>query len=65
MFVVFIVTKREGEQDYGEQTLASPTFQRSHFRIGVVHTVLVSVKVQGAKGMFLSEMQMVYFRRLV
>ena len=47
----------EGERDYGEQALTTPTFQRSHFRCGVVRMVLVSVKVQGAKRMCFSERQ--------
>ena len=41
----------EGERDYGQQTLATCTFLSSQFRRGVVHMVLVRVKVQGVKSM--------------
>ena len=52
VFVVAASTILEGERDYGEQTLATPTLQRSHVLRGVVHMVLVKVKVQGVKSMF-------------
>ena len=47
VFVAVVIKNLEGERDYGQQTLATWTFQRSHFRRGVVHWVLVFVKVQG------------------
>ena len=53
---VFIVAARrilDGERDYGEQTLATPTLRRLHFLRGVVHICLVSVKVHGVKSRFL------------
>ena len=34
-------TVLEGERDYGEQALATPTLQRSHVLRGVVHMLLV------------------------
>ena len=49
---VYIVAARrilEGEQDYGDQTLATPTLPRLYFLRGLVHPVLVSVKVQCEK----------------
>ena len=51
---VFVVvgTILEGERDYGEQTLATPTLQRLHFLRGVANMILVSVKVQGVKSTF-------------
>ena len=54
MFVKAVSTIREGERDYGEQTLATPTLQRSHVLRGVVHMFLVQVKVQCVKSMILS-----------
>ena len=42
----------EGERDYGGQTLATLTLQRSHFLRGIVVIVLVNVQVQGAKVCF-------------
>ena len=36
--------KLKGERDYGEQTLATPKFQRSHVRRGVVNMILMMVK---------------------
>ena len=54
MFVVVVIKHLEGERDYGKQTLATPTHQRSHFLRGVVQMVLVSFKVQGVKSQFLS-----------
>ena len=51
VFAVVVDKTLEGERDYDEHTLATPTFQRSHFRIGVVNMGLLSVKVQGAKSM--------------
>ena len=47
VFVVAASALREGERDYSEQTLATPTLQISHFLRGVVNLVLVRVKVQG------------------
>ena len=52
---MFIIAARwilEGERDYGDQTLATPTLQRAHVFRGVVHVVLVSVKVQCVKSEF-------------
>ena len=45
--VFVIATSRilEGERDYGEETLATPTLQRLHVLRGVVNMVVVSVKV--------------------
>ena len=57
---VFIVAARsilEAERFYGEQTLASPTLQRSHLFCGVVFMLFVRVKVQGVKSKFLNEKQ--------
>ena len=39
----------EGKRDYGEQTLATLTLQRSHFLRGVANIVLATVKMQCAK----------------
>ena len=54
-FVFVIAAGRipQGERDYSEHTLATPTLQRSHCLRGVVNMVLVRVKVDGAKSMFL------------
>ena len=49
VFVVAVSAILEGERDYSEQPLATPTLSRSHFLRGVVNMVLVSVKVQGVK----------------
>ena len=49
---VVVTNKIEGERDYGEQALATPTLQRSHCLRGVVNMVLVCVKVQAAKRVF-------------
>ena len=46
VFVICASEILEGERDYNEQTLATPTFQRMHFLRGVVNMVLVIVKVQ-------------------
>ena len=54
VFVEAVGTIREGERDYGEQTLATPTLQRSHFLRGVVHMVLVKAIVQGVKSKLFS-----------
>ena len=55
--VVAEIAILEGERDYSEQALTTPTLQRSHFLRGVVNTVLVSVKVQGVRSMFLNKSQ--------
>ena len=47
MVVAAAVTILEGERDYDEQTLATPTLQRSNVHRGVVHPALVNVKGQG------------------
>ena len=52
VFVVAASAILEGERDYSEQTLATPTLQRSHVLRGVVDMCLVSVKEQGAKRSF-------------
>ena len=52
MFIVAARRFLEGERDYGEQALATPTLQRLHVLRGVVHLVLVVVQVQGVKRMF-------------
>ena len=39
----------EGEQDYGNNTLATGTFLKSHLSREVVNIVLVIVKGQGVK----------------
>ena len=39
----------EEERDYSEQTLATPTLQRTHVLRGVVNLVLVWVNVQCVK----------------
>ena len=54
--LVFVVDGAilEGERDYSEQTLATPTLQRSHFLRGVVHMFLVRVKVKGVNSLCLS-----------
>ena len=54
MFVIFVIQNLEGERYYGEQTLVTPVLQRSHFLRGVVHMVLVGVKVQGVETTFLN-----------
>ena len=49
---VFLVSARtilEGERDYGEQALATPTLQRLYVLHGVVNVALVRVKVQCEK----------------
>ena len=45
-FVIGASAILEGERDYSEQTLATPTLLRMHFLRGVVNVVLVVVKVQ-------------------
>ena len=57
MFVTAVIRNLEGERDYGEHTLATPTLQRLHVLCGRVNIVLARVKVQGAKSMFLKEKQ--------
>ena len=57
VFVIAVSTILEGERDYGEQALATPALQRSHFLRGVVNMVLVHAKVQCAKNKFVSERQ--------
>ena len=57
MFVLTVSRILEGKRGYGEQTLATPTLQRLHFLRGVLISVLVRVKVQGAKSMVFSEKQ--------
>ena len=46
VFVIGASAILEGERDYSEQTLATPTLQRSHFLRGVVNMVLIIVKMQ-------------------
>ena len=55
VFVAAVSRILEGERDYGDQTLATPTLQRSHILRGVVNMVLVTVKVQGTKRICFSE----------
>ena len=53
--LVFVIGARaifEGQRDYSEQTLATPTLQRMHFLRGVVNMVLVHIKVQCVKVRF-------------
>ena len=47
VFVVGASSILEGERDYSEQTLATPTLQRMYFLRGVVNMILVRVEVQG------------------
>ena len=49
VFVAFVIKSLEGERVYGQQTLATCTFLRSHIRRGIVNMFLVIVKVQGVK----------------
>ena len=51
VFVIVVIKMFEGEQDSGQQTLATSTFLRLHFRRGVVIMVLVNVKLQRVKSM--------------
>ena len=55
VFVIAVSKIIEGERGYGQQTLATFTFLRSHFRRGVVNMALMNVKVQGVKSMLFSE----------
>ena len=55
VFVVGASAILEGERDYSEQTLATPTLQRMQFLCGVANMILVSVKVQCVKVKFLVE----------
>ena len=55
VFVVGASAIPEGEQDYSEQTLATPTRQRMHFLRGVINMVLVGVNVQCVKVRFLGK----------
>ena len=57
VFVLAVSTILEGERDYGEQTLATLTLQRSRVLRGVVNVVLVRVKVQGVKSELCCERQ--------
>ena len=50
---IVVIKNLEGERDAGQQPLATCTFLRSHLRRGVVHLVLVRVKVQRAKSFWL------------
>ena len=52
MLVVVVIKHLEGERDYGQQTLATCTFVRSHFRRRVVHMALVYVNVEVVKRSF-------------
>ena len=61
VFVVVVITTLEGERDYGEQTLATPTFQRSHVFRGVVNMVFVNVKMQCVKSVFLVKSRKVVY----
>ena len=47
VFVIVVINKINGERDYSQQSLATCTVLRSCFRRGVVHIVLMFVKVQG------------------
>ena len=61
---MFIIAARwilEGERDYGDQTLATPTLQRVHVFRGVVYVVLVSVKLQWVKSEFLVKSRTVVY----
>ena len=53
VFVVAASAILEGERDYSEQTLATPTLQRMRFLHRVVNMLLASVKVQCVKVRFL------------
>ena len=57
VFVAAASAILEGEQDYSEQTFATPTLQRSHFLHGVVNLILVRVKAQCVKREVLNEKQ--------
>ena len=52
VFVTAVGAILEGERDYSEQILATPTLQRSHVLGGVVNIVLVSLKVRGVESRF-------------
>ena len=51
----------EGEQDYDDQTLATPTLQRVHVYRRVVYVVLVTVKLQWVKSQFLMKGRQVVY----
>ena len=55
VFVVVVSNNLEGDQDYGQQALATCTFMRSHVRRGVASMVLMHVKAQGAKSVLLAK----------
>ena len=61
MFVIVVIQNLEGERDYGQQTLATCAFLRSQFCHGVVHMVLVRVKVPGVKRRFLATLRKVVY----
>ena len=53
VFIVIVIQNLEGERDYGQQAFATFTCLRSHFGRGVVHIVLVRVKVYDVRSSFL------------
>ena len=59
-FVVAAGAILEGERDYSEHTLATPTLERMHVLRGVVNLCLVCVKVQIAKVFFVKSRKVVY-----
>ena len=52
----------EGERNFSEQTLSTPTLQRSHFLRGVVNVFFVCVKAQGVKVVSLRKIEQLLIR---
>ena len=62
VFVVAVNAILEEERDNGEQTLSTPTLQRSHFLRGVVNVFFVCVKAQGVKVVSLRKIEQLLIR---